>query len=69
MGSLVKTALRYLERWPMADLGAPGPLTHFIESVSDVTPLILESGNRAPNYHSERSMARPVRLELRWKTR
>ena len=47
---LLSPIFQFFEKWPSADLGAPGPLVHFVEQFSpaDYEGLLLESLHREP---------------------
>ncbi len=56
---------RFIERYPDADLGNPGPLIHFIEkSYPDYVPHLLASLNTYPTYYSVMLLHRILHLDL-----
>ena len=51
---LLPPIFQFFEKWPAADLGAPGPLVHFVEQFCavDYEGLLLESLGREPVLHT-----------------
>ena len=56
---------RFLEKYPDADIGNPGPLVHLLEShYPDYLPTLLVSVEQAPTYNSLVMLHRIMNSEL-----